>query len=105
MEIREPRCRAGHPNCCVPWGYDEAHTDSDRPYTLDELAERETAPHRYAYPTLDEYLYGFKLWRSLRRDARLTYAENDIVWRWRMRQLSHREGLPWLVELLDAERP
>lgn len=104
MEIREPRCRAGHPNCCVPWGYDEAHADSDRPYTLDELAERETAPHRYAYPTLDEYLFGFKLWRSLRRDARLTYDENDIVWRWQVEKMASELNLPDLLDLLGQRR-
>lgn len=70
-------CRIHGAGCRVPWGYDEAHTDSSRPYTLDELAERPDAPHRYAYPTVRDYERGFYLWRALQVDARLTRAERD----------------------------
>lgn len=69
-------CRLHGRDCRVVWGYDRAHTDSTRPYTTEELAERESAPHRYAYPTVGEYRDGFTLWRALQRDARPTYLEN-----------------------------
>ncbi|WP_431881847.1 hypothetical protein [Micromonospora chalcea] len=99
MGIWQATCRAGHPNCRIPWGYDPDHTDSPRPYTLDELAEREQPPHRYAYPTVDAYLFAFYLWRSLRRDARLTADEELVVRRWRITELARRLGVP---ELLDT---
>lgn len=101
MRTWEPRCRAGHRNCTVGWGYDEAHTDSPRPYTLDELAARTAPPHRFAYPSVEEYVDAFHLWRSLRRDAEQTHAERDIVWRWRVTEMAHQLGKPELVELLD----
>lgn len=68
-------CRKHGPGCSVRWGYDPEHTDSDRPYTVDELGERLDAPHRYAYPTVREYEQGFHIWRAIRRDERLTAAE------------------------------
>ncbi|MEU9925106.1 hypothetical protein AB0H51_28125 [Streptomyces griseoluteus] len=69
-------CRLHGEGCHVTWGYDQAHTDSRRPYTLQELAEREAPPHRYAYPTNEAYVQGFRLWRALRRDARPTHLES-----------------------------
>lgn len=75
-----PGCRRHGHGCQVPWGYDEAHTDSDRPYTTEELAARTECPHRFAYPTYDAYKEGWRLWRALRRDARPTPAEADTVW-------------------------
>jgi hypothetical protein len=51
-------CRIHGPGCSTPWGYDRDHTDSDRPYTLDELAIRQSVPHFYAYPTSEDYLEG-----------------------------------------------
>jgi hypothetical protein len=60
------------------WGYDPAHTDSRRPYTLDELAERTEGPHRYAYPTLGAYSEGWARWRVLRRDSEPTYLERLV---------------------------
>lgn len=68
-------CRLHGEGCHVTWGYDQAHTDSRRPYTVQELAEREAAPHRYAYPTNEAYVQGFRLWRALRHDAQPTYLE------------------------------
>ncbi|MBG7704834.1 hypothetical protein HCJ76_43935 [Streptomyces sp. MC1] len=68
-------CRLHGEGCHVTWGYDRAHTDSRRPYTTEELAEREAAPHRYAYPAVQAYERGFRLWRALRRDAQPTYLE------------------------------
>lgn len=70
-------CRIHGRRCSIPWGYDRDHTDSDRPYTLAELAVRAECPHFYAYPTPDDYLAGWNLWRALRRDDRLTGAEAD----------------------------
>lgn len=74
------RCRIHGPGCGVPWGYDRDHTDSDLPYTLAELAERTDCPHFYAYPTSEDYLEGWNLWRALRRDDRLSGAEADVKW-------------------------
>lgn len=98
----EIRCRAGHLNCRIPWGYDGDHTDSDRPYTLDELAARRDPPHRYAYPTVDEYVFAFKLWRSLRRDACQSDAEREVVWRWRVGRMVQEMGRPELLTVLDG---
>ncbi|MFJ4988745.1 hypothetical protein ACIP9H_33715 [Streptomyces sp. NPDC088732] len=72
-------CRLHGPNCRVVWGYDQAHTDSQRPYTIDELADREEGPHFYAYPSYQEYQEGFRLWRALRWDSRLTYTEGLLA--------------------------
>lgn len=73
-------CRVHGRGCRVPWGWDETHTDSSRPYTLDELLIRTDPPHRYAYPSTEDYVKGWRLWRALRRDDRLTPAEMDAVW-------------------------
>ncbi|PRX91971.1 hypothetical protein [Allonocardiopsis opalescens] len=73
-----PGCRLHGPTCTTPWGYDPAHTDSRRPYTIHELANREAMPHRYAYPTVDDYLAGWKLWLALRRDWQLNPGEARI---------------------------
>jgi hypothetical protein len=70
-----PQCRKHGRGCRIPWGYDEAHTDSDHPYTVDELSGRSEAPHRYAYPSVRDYELGFYTWRAMRRDDRLTAAE------------------------------
>lgn len=74
-----PGCRKHGPGCSIPWGYDPEHTDSPRPYSVDELAERGDGPHRYAYPSHDAHLYGWNLWKALRRDSRLTSDERDAV--------------------------
>lgn len=72
-----PTCRK-HGRCCsVPWGYDEEHTDSARPYTVDELGDRVEAPHYHAYPSNREYELGFRIWRAMRRDDRLTRGEEE----------------------------
>jgi hypothetical protein len=70
-----PACRKHGRGCAVRWGYDQEHTDSDRPYTVDELGERVEAPHRFAYPTVRDYELGFYTWRAMRRDGRLTRDE------------------------------
>ena len=70
-----PVCRKHGKGCTVPWGYDSEHTDSDHPYSVDELAARVEAPHRYAYRSNREYELGFYTWRSMRRDGRLTRDE------------------------------
>lgn len=69
-------CRCPAP-CPIPPGWDKAHTDSARPYTLDELEHREDAPHFHAYPDEDGYLQGFYLWRAIRRDGRLNPEESE----------------------------
>lgn len=71
-------CRLHGRSCSVPWGYDPAHTDSPRPYTVNELADRFEGPHRYAYPTVAAYEEGFALWRALRRDGEPTYLESVV---------------------------
>ncbi|WP_086685857.1 hypothetical protein [Streptomyces pseudogriseolus] len=71
-------CRLHGRTCSVPWGYDRSHTDSTRPYTVHELADRFEGPHRYAYPTADAYEEGFALWRALRRDGESTYLEGMV---------------------------
>lgn len=70
-------CRLHGPGCQVRWGYDQEHTDSDHPYSVDELGDRAEAPHRYAYPTVQQYEQGFHIWRAMRRDDRLTRAEEQ----------------------------
>jgi hypothetical protein len=72
-------CRLHGEGCHVAWGYDRAHTDSTRPYTTEELAERLEGPHYYAYPTLEAYQEGYALWLALRRDARPTYLEGLVA--------------------------
>lgn len=64
-----PVCRLHGSTCRTPWGYDPEHTDSATPYTLEELAERQESPHRYAYASLREYEAEFRLWRAVGRDA------------------------------------
>ena len=70
-----PFCRKHGEGCAVPWGYDRDHTDSDRPYSVAELGDRQEAPHRYAYQSVREYEQGFCIWRAMRRDDRLTRDE------------------------------
>ncbi len=77
-------CRRHGAGCRVPWGYDQDHADSDRPYTVDELAARREGPHRYAYPSYEAYKDGWRLWVALHRDAQLTVAEADVVWNLRL---------------------
>lgn len=72
-------CRIHGPDCQTPWGYDRAHTDSARPYTLDELAGRDDGPHFYAYPDGEAYERAWALWRAFVRDSRLTGPEMDAV--------------------------
>lgn len=57
------------------WGYDQAHTDQRHPYTPEQLAARQECPHRYAYPTPEAYMEGWRLWRAYRRDDRLNAGE------------------------------
>lgn len=73
-----PACRKHGKGCTVRWGYDREHTDSDRPYSVDELGERIEAPHRYAYPSVREYELGFRTWRAMRRDGRLSADEERV---------------------------
>jgi hypothetical protein len=70
-------CRLHGETCRIPWGYDEAHTDSPGPYTLDELAARRVGPHRFAYGSAEEYERAWYLWRALKWDAELTTVERD----------------------------
>jgi hypothetical protein len=74
-----PAClRSVHDQSCdVPWGWDRDHTDQLEPYTWQQLAERQTGPHFYAYPDQDAYVEGWNLWRAYRRDERLNSAEAD----------------------------
>jgi len=72
-----PHCRKHGRGCSVSWGYDQAHTDSDRPYTVEELGERAEAPHYFAYASNREYEQGFHIWRAMRRDDLLTAAERE----------------------------
>lgn len=103
------RCRKHGAGCVVPWGYNPDHTDSDRPYTLDELNARREAPHRYAYPTLAAYLEGFHLWRALRRDARPNRAEADVLFRARLASMAEQlsavqDTVDGLVERLRSRQ-
>ncbi|GIH95317.1 hypothetical protein ACFFMN_23435 [Planobispora siamensis] len=75
MRSSGPGCRLHGPRCRVPWGWDPAHTDSARPYSVEELAIRPDCPHRYAYATVEDYLQGWRLWRAMRRDDGLSAAE------------------------------
>lgn len=72
------RCRIHGAGCSAPWGWDRDHTDSERPYTVDELAVRVDGPHFFAYPDADEYEAGWRLWRALRQDGRLNAAEDAV---------------------------
>ncbi|MEU0941078.1 hypothetical protein [Embleya sp. NPDC005971] len=72
-------CRLHGPTCDTPWGYDEQHTDQSYPYTLDQLAERDSCPHRYAYPTCEEYVEGFRLWRAIFWDGRPNREEAQVL--------------------------
>ncbi len=83
-----PGCRLHGPGCRVAWGYDEAHTDQDYPYTLEQLAARTAHPHYYAYPDHAAYVEGWRLWVALQRDARLTDAEADVVFNVRLDRLN-----------------
>jgi hypothetical protein len=112
------RCEPPHgPHCPTPWGYDPEHTDSDRPYTVQELAVRPNGPHRYAYPDTDQYVRGWALWRALRRDRQLNPAERQVVGQLKVdrvvaamspgarRDLAEALGTPavlqWRTEVLD----
>jgi hypothetical protein len=64
--------------CPVPVGWDRAHSDTLRPYTLDELAARADGPHFHAYPGVEEYQAGWRLWRALRIESRLTPLEDFV---------------------------
>lgn len=88
-------CRLHGPGCAVPLGYDPAHTDSPRPYTLAELQQRPDAPHRYAYPDVDSYRRGFYLWWALRRDGRLNDAEAAVRWAGLEAAIRKCAGLAW----------
>ena len=72
-----PTCRLHGQGCRTPWGYDPDHTDSHRPYPVDELAARADSPHRYAYPDHQAYLDGWTLWKALRRDGFLNQEESE----------------------------
>lgn len=74
--VRCPRNTHG-PACPVPRGWDPDHSDQLYPYTLEQLAGRPEAPHRYAYPGVHEYEQTFHLWRVLRYEQDLTAAERD----------------------------
>lgn len=74
-----PVCRKHGRGCAIRWGYDREHTDTDRPYTVDELADRDEGPHFYAYPSHDDYVAGWTLWKALLRDSRPTAAEQDAA--------------------------
>ncbi|PNG22435.1 hypothetical protein [Streptomyces cahuitamycinicus] len=85
-----PWCRIHGRGCRTPWGYDQAHTDSARPYTVEELSDRQEAPHRYAYPTAEAYVEGFRVWRAMRRDDELTPLERLLATSVRMAPLGAR---------------
>ncbi|MFC9280967.1 hypothetical protein [Streptomyces collinus] len=85
-----PGCRLHGRDCRISWGYDPAHTDSPRPYTVEELADRQEAPHRYAYPSTEEYVNGFRTWRAMRRDDELSYLERLVATGVRMAPLGTR---------------
>jgi hypothetical protein len=90
------------PGCRVAWGWDREHSDSDRPYTVDELAARHENPHFYAYPDEDAYLRGWNLWRALRRDGELNSAELDVVTILRTERVLARLGAE-MADLVRAE--
>lgn len=71
-------CRLHGEPCRTRWGWDREHTDSPRPYTLDELAARPDNPHFYAYPMSEEYQAGWRLWRALRLEGHLTPLEDYV---------------------------
>jgi len=73
-------CRLHGRRCTIPWGWDPAHTDSSRPYTLDELEARQECPHFYAYPDEHAYLLGWRIWRQMHRDGELNDAEAAVRW-------------------------
>lgn len=47
------------------------------PHPLEELAAQTDPPHRYTYPTTQNYEQAFSLWRALRRDTEPTRAERS----------------------------
>jgi len=67
--------------------------------TLDELASLPYGPDRDAYPTHGAYDEGWYLWRALRRERRLTLAEEnaalDARIEWTDQQVLS-EPQPWL---------
>lgn len=48
------------------------------PYSLDQLAELREAPAYDLYIRAASWAEAFRLWQALRRDARLTEAEQDV---------------------------
>jgi hypothetical protein len=81
----------GHPGCTLPAGWDPEHSDQQIPYTLDQLAERETGPHPGAYGGDHEaYLFAWKLWRKLRDDGKPTAAERAVLQPLKDRNLAER---------------
>lgn len=95
-------CRLHGQRCQVPWGYDPAHTDSTRPYTVDELAARREAPHRYAYGPYRDYELAFYTWRSLHRDARLNAQEEDVRMRGRIENAGLTDAVREHPEIAEA---
>lgn len=85
-------CRLHGSGCAVAWGYDQAHTDSARPYTLEELADREDGPHYFAYPDTAAYEAAWHAWRALRRDSRLTAEEANAADGVRLARLGFPDG-------------
>ena len=97
-----PVCRKHGRGCAIRWGYDQDHSDTDRPYTLDELADRSDGPHFYAYPSHDEYVAGWQLWKALLRDSRPTTAEQDAADSARLARLGINAGS--IMEALDQRQ-
>lgn len=71
-------------HCQVPPGWDADHSDQATPYTVDQLAARDSSPHRWAYATVEQYLRGHTLWRVLQRDARLNPTEARVLYETKM---------------------
>ncbi|GAA1834882.1 hypothetical protein [Actinomadura chokoriensis] len=46
----------------------------------EQLADRQEGPHRYASPTTEDYLEGWRLWRAYRRDDHLNAGEPAARW-------------------------
>jgi hypothetical protein len=98
-------CRHHGPLCRTPWGYDRAHTDQRYPYTAEQLAVRKEVPHRYAYPSTEEYLTGWRLWLALRRDSQLAGEEAHVAHAGRAVHLARRTGRPGLADAIARFAP
>lgn len=83
-------CRLHGPSCTAPPGWDREHSDSDRPYTVDELAARTQGPHFGAYDSYEDYMAGWALWKALLRDSRLSPQERAVVQPMRDERLRER---------------